>query len=134
MLDPNMKNIYRILEKTAEREPYEFGNTKGNTIALIWQVLSSILITKFWNMFEYHVLVCMKNKEHGNFNNVLFFMSLKHAHLWKKVLNAKIAPMRAEYLIQNMCRYDSYRVQSADTVLEKKEKLRVHLNISVICY
>ena len=25
------------------------------------------------------------------------------------------------YLIQNMCRYDSYRVQSADIVLEKKE-------------
>ena len=39
----------------------------------------------------------------------------------KKVLNAKIVPMRTEYLIQNMCRYDSYRVQSADIVLEKKE-------------
>ena len=25
------------------------------------------------------------------------------------------------YLIQNMCRYDSYRVQSADIVLEKKD-------------
>ena len=35
----------------------------------------------------------------------------------KKVLNAKIVPMRT----QNMCRYDSYRVQSADIVLEKKD-------------
>ena len=34
---------------------YEFA--KVNTIALIWQLLSSILITKFWNMFEHHVLV-----------------------------------------------------------------------------
>ena len=25
------------------------------------------------------------------------------------------------YLIQNMCRYDSYRVQSADIVLQKKD-------------
>ena len=40
----------------------------------------------------------------------------------KKVLNAKIVAMRTEYLIQNMCRYDSYRVQSADIVLEKKYK------------
>ena len=39
----------------------------------------------------------------------------------KKVLNAKIVPMRTEYLIQNMCRYNSYRVQSADIVLEKKD-------------
>ena len=39
----------------------------------------------------------------------------------KKVLNAKIVAMRTEYLIQNMCRYDSYRVQSADIVLEKEE-------------
>ena len=51
----NMKNNHRILEKTAECEPYEFA--KVNTIALIWQLLSSILITKFWNMFEHHVLV-----------------------------------------------------------------------------
>ena len=29
---------------------------KVNTIALIWQLLSSILITKFRNMFEHHVL------------------------------------------------------------------------------
>ena len=29
--------------------------------------------------------------------------------------------MRTEYLIQNMRRYDSYRVQSADIVLEKEE-------------
>ena len=28
-----------------------------NAIALIGQLLSSILITKFWNMFEHHVLV-----------------------------------------------------------------------------
>ena len=35
----------------------------------------------------------------------------------KKVLNAKIVPMRTEY----MCRYDSYRAQSADIVLEEKE-------------
>ena len=39
----------------------------------------------------------------------------------KKVLNAKILPVRTEYLIQNMCRYDSYQVQGADIVLEKKE-------------
>ena len=39
----------------------------------------------------------------------------------KKVLNAKIVPMRTEYLIQNMCRYDSYRLQSAGIVLEKKD-------------
>ena len=39
----------------------------------------------------------------------------------KKLLNAKIAPVRTEYLIQNMCRYDSCRVQSADIVLEKEE-------------
>ena len=32
-LDRNMKNIHRILEKTAECEPYEFA--KVNTIALI---------------------------------------------------------------------------------------------------
>ena len=63
----------------------------------------------------------MKNKEHGNFNDVLFLISLKHAQLRIKVLNAKIVPLRAEYLIQNMCRYDSYRVQSADIVLEKKD-------------
>ena len=40
-----MKNILRILEKTAECETYEFA--KVTTIALIWQLLSSILITKF---------------------------------------------------------------------------------------
>ena len=39
----------------------------------------------------------------------------------KKVLNAKIVPMRTEYLIQNMCRYNSYRLQGADIVLEKKD-------------
>ena len=39
----------------------------------------------------------------------------------QKVLNAKIVPMRTIYLIQNMCRYDNYRVQSADIVLEKKD-------------
>ena len=55
MLDRNMKNIHRILEKTAECEQYEFA--KENTIALIWQLLSSILIKKFWNMFEHHVSV-----------------------------------------------------------------------------
>ena len=33
VLDQNMKNIHRILEKTAECEPYEFA--KVNTIALI---------------------------------------------------------------------------------------------------
>ena len=42
VLDRNMKNIHRILKKTAECEPYEF--YKVNTIALIWQLLSSILI------------------------------------------------------------------------------------------
>ena len=55
MLDRNMKNIHRILEKTAECEPYEFA--KVNTIARIWQLFSSILITKFWNMFEHQILV-----------------------------------------------------------------------------
>ena len=50
-----MKNIHRILKKTADCEPYEFA--KVNTIALIWQLLSSILITEFWNMFEHHVLI-----------------------------------------------------------------------------
>ena len=40
---------------------------------------------------------------------------------YEKVLNAKIVAMRTEYQIQNMCRYDSYRVQSADIVLEKKD-------------
>ena len=39
----------------------------------------------------------------------------------KKVLNAKIVPMRTEYLIENMCRHDTYRVQCADIVLEKKD-------------
>ena len=51
----NTKNIQKILEKTAECEPYEFA--KVNKIAFIWKLLSSILITKFWNMFEHHVLV-----------------------------------------------------------------------------
>ena len=50
-----MKNIHKILEKAAECEPYEFA--KVNTIALIWQLLSSMLIPKFWNMFEHPVLV-----------------------------------------------------------------------------
>ena len=39
----------------------------------------------------------------------------------KKVLNGKIVPMKTEYPIQNMCRYNSYWVQSADIVLEKKD-------------
>ena len=51
----NTKNIHKILEKTAECEPYQFA--KVNKIAFIWKLLSSILITKFWNMFEHHVLV-----------------------------------------------------------------------------
>ena len=55
VLDRNMKNIHRILKKTAECEPYEFAKVK--TVALIWQLLLFILITKFWNMFEQHVLV-----------------------------------------------------------------------------
>ena len=55
MLDRNVKNICKILKKTAECEPYEFATV--NTIALILQLFSSILITKFWNMFERHVLV-----------------------------------------------------------------------------
>ena len=55
VLGRNMKNIHCILEKNAECEPYEF--PKVNTIALIWQLLSSTFITKFWNMFEHHVLV-----------------------------------------------------------------------------
>ena len=50
-----MKNIHRILERTVEYEPYEFA--KVNTVALIWQLLSSILITKFWNKSEHNVLV-----------------------------------------------------------------------------
>ena len=50
-----MKNTHRILKKTAECKPYEFA--KANTIALIWQLVSSILIIKFWNMFEQNVLV-----------------------------------------------------------------------------
>ena len=50
-----MKNIQRILEKTAEYEAYEFA--KVNAVALIWQILSSILNAKFWNMFKHHVLV-----------------------------------------------------------------------------
>ena len=40
---------------------------------------------------------------------------------YEKVLNAKIVSMRTEYLMQNICRYDSCRVQSADIVLEKKD-------------
>ena len=43
VLDLNMKNIRKILEKTAECDPYEFA--KVNTIALVWQLLSSILTT-----------------------------------------------------------------------------------------
>ena len=39
----------------------------------------------------------------------------------EKVLNAKIVLMRTEYLIQNMCRYYSYRIQKTDIVLEKKD-------------
>ena len=73
----------------------------------------------------------MKNKEHGIFSNVLFFMSLKHAQLWKSVKKVFLHILylmqksyqwgQQAYLIQNMCRYDSYRVQSADIVLEKKD-------------
>ena len=45
-----MKNIHRIFEKTAQYKPYEFDNVK--TVALIWQLLSFILITKFCRSFD----------------------------------------------------------------------------------
>ena len=41
-----MNNIHRIYEKSAEYEPNELA--KVNTVALIWQLLSAILITKFF--------------------------------------------------------------------------------------
>ena len=41
-----MKNNRRIFEKTDEYEPYEFA--KANTVALTWQLLSPILITKLF--------------------------------------------------------------------------------------
>ena len=50
-----MKNINRILEKTVDCKPYEFA--KINTIALIWQLLSAILITNSEIYFEHHDLV-----------------------------------------------------------------------------
>ena len=52
VLDRNMKNIHKILKKTAECEPY----AKVNKIALIWRLFLSILITNS-EMFEHHVLV-----------------------------------------------------------------------------
>ena len=51
----------------------------------------------------------------------------------KKVLNAKIVAMRTEHLIQNMCRYDSYRVQSADFVLEKKRLIKTSRASKYFC-
>ena len=45
-----MKNIHRIFENTAEYKPYKFA--KGNTVALIWQLLPSILITKLCQSFD----------------------------------------------------------------------------------
>ena len=62
----------------------------------------------------------MKNKEHGKFNNTLPYI-IKTSSIMEKVLNAKIVLMRTEYLIQNMCRYYSYRIQKTDIVLEKKD-------------
>ena len=62
----------------------------------------------------------MKNKEHGKFNNTLLHI-IKTSSIMEKKLNAKIVLMMTEYLIQNMCRYDSYRIQSTDIVLEKKD-------------
>ena len=45
-----MKNIHRIFEKTAQYKPYEFDNV--NTVTLILQLLSFILITKFCQSFD----------------------------------------------------------------------------------
>ena len=74
----------------------------------------------------------MKNKEHGIFNNVPFFMPLKHMLNYEKSVKKVFLHIlyliqksyqwgQKAYLIQNMCRYDSYQVQSADIVLEKKD-------------
>ena len=53
--DRNVKNIHRILEKTAECKPYEFA--KVSTVALIWQLLSSILITKVCQSLDDMVVI-----------------------------------------------------------------------------
>ena len=45
-----MKNIHRIFENTAEYKPYKFA--KVNTVALISQLLPSILITKLCQSFD----------------------------------------------------------------------------------
>ena len=53
--DRNVENIHRILEKTAECKPYEFA--KVSTVALIWQLLSSILITKVCQSLDDMVVI-----------------------------------------------------------------------------
>ena len=83
-----MKNNRRIFEKTAEYEPYEF--TKVNTVALTWQLLSSILITKLCLclMMKYvwtpRFSFAWKIKSMIFVTNVLFFKPLKYAELLKK--------------------------------------------------
>ena len=44
--------------------------------SLAWKIKSMI--------FSFRYVLLVHFKEHGIFNNVLFFMSLKHAQLWKK--------------------------------------------------
>ena len=62
-----------------------------------WKIKSMVILT----MFSLHVI--------------------KTCSIMKRVLNAKIVPIRTKYLTQNTCRYDSSWVQSADIVLEKKD-------------
>ena len=59
VLDRNMKNNHKILEKTSECEPYEFA--KVNTISLCLTTTFIHFDYKFWNMFEHQVLVLHEN-------------------------------------------------------------------------
>ena len=64
----------------------------------------------------------MKNKdEHGNFNNVLFFMSLKHAQLWKKCQIQKPYEWGQNTWYKICVDTIAIGVQSADIVVEKKD-------------
>ena len=88
-----MKKIHRILEKTAVYKPYEFA--KVNTAALIWQLLSSILITKFCLclMLTYvwtpRFSFAWKIKSMVFFNNVPFFKTFKYAQSVKKSISSQ---------------------------------------------
>ena len=133
MSDRNMKNIHWILEKTGQCEPYAFA--KANTIALIWQLLSSIFITKFWNMFEHHVLVLHENKEHGIFTCSIMKKLLKNYFFTFSTWCKNRTNKDRRYIWYKIC-VDTIAIRYRVQTLYKKRKINkncVHLNISVIC-